>query len=82
LVVVTDGQPSKGEDPTRIVHDVLDNSPVLIHTIGFCLSENHSLNQRGSTYYRAANDIDSLRSGLDQVLAEAPNFRVDNFGSN
>ncbi len=83
LVVVTDGQPSgEGEDPSLAVRNVLVDSPVIIHTIGFCINDNHSLNQPGYTYYKAANNPEALRQGLDQVLAEAPNFDTDSFTKN
>jgi len=80
LVIVTDGQASDGQDPTVKVNDVLARSPVMFHTIGFCIDENHSLNQRGRTSYRTADDVEALRRGLEAVLAEAPSFDVSAFG--
>jgi hypothetical protein len=74
LVIVTDGEASPGEDPTDIVAQILSWTPVLIHTIGFCIGEEHSLNQAGRTIYRAANNSAELRAGLGAVLAEAPSF--------
>lgn len=83
LVVVTDGQPSgEQEDPGAMVRDVLIDSPVIIHTIGFCIDDKHSLNQPGFTYYKAADNPEALRNGLDQVLAEAPDFNTDSFSNN
>lgn len=79
LVVVTDGQANEGQDPTARVNAILSESPVVFHTIGFCIGENHSLNQPGRTYYRAADNPEALRQGLDAVLAEAPSFDVDQF---
>lgn len=79
LLVVTDGMHSKGEDPTPMVGQVIANSPVVIHTIGFCISDDHSLNQPGRTYYRSATDPASLQQGLEAVLAEAPDFNLDRF---
>ncbi|MBF0255977.1 MAG: VWA domain-containing protein [Gammaproteobacteria bacterium] len=79
LVVVTDGMHSPGEDPTPILGQILSESPVVIHTIGFCISADHALNQPGRTYYRAATDPGSLKQGLDAVLAEAPDFQIDRF---
>jgi len=81
LVVVTDGIASKGEDPTDIVNQMLAESPVLLSTIGFCIGENHSLNQPGRAYYRAADNPAALRKGLEDVLAEAPAFDVSEFGN-
>jgi hypothetical protein len=80
LVIVTDGEASKGEDPTPAVNALLDQSPVVLHTIGFCIGEKHSLNQPGRTLYRAADNPEQLRAGLAEVLAEAPTFAVLEFG--
>lgn len=79
LVVVTDGEASKGEDPTPAVNALLEQSPVVLHTIGFCIGEKHSLNQPGRTLYRAADNPEQLRAGLAEVLAEAPSFAVLEF---
>jgi len=79
LVVVTDGAASEGQDPTIIVSAVLKDSPVIVHTVGFCISENHSLNQPGRTLYRTANDAKSLQQGLQTVLAESPSFTTTEF---
>jgi Ca-activated chloride channel family protein len=79
LVVVTDGQASQGEDPTRKVNAMLAESPVVLHTIGFCIGENHALNQPGRTYYRAADNPAALQQGLDEVVAEAPTFDLTEF---
>lgn len=81
LVVVTDGEASPGFDPERVVGQVLQNSPVILHTIGFCISGSHSLNQKGKTFYKAANDPKSLVRGLSEVLAEVPDFSVSSFGA-
>ena len=79
LVVVTDGQASSGQDPTLVVNEILADSPVVIHTIGFCIGDDHSLNQRGRVLYRTAQTAAELREGLEQVLAEAPDFTVTQF---
>ncbi len=79
LVVVTDGQASKGEDPTPAVNRILGESPVVVHTIGFCIGERHPLNQPGRTYYRSANNPQALQQGLETVLAEAPDFTLSQF---
>lgn len=80
LVVVTDGEASGSEDPTPAVTALLARSPVVLHTIGFCIGEYHSLNQPGRTLYRAADNPEQLRAGLADVLAEAPSFAVLEFG--
>lgn len=79
LVVVTDGEAGAGQDPRAIVNDLLARSPIVVHTIGFCISANHSLNQKGRTVYRAANDRAEIERGLEEVLAESPKFTVDKF---
>ncbi len=79
LVVVTDGKASKGENPTNIVTEIANNSPVLIHTIGFCIGSNHSLNQTGVVLYKSAADQKSLMDGLEAVLAESENFDISEF---
>jgi hypothetical protein len=58
---------------------MLAESPVVLHTIGFCIGEAHALNQPGRTYYRAADDPGALRRGLDEVLAESPVFDLTEF---
>jgi hypothetical protein len=79
LVVVTDGHASEGQDPTGAVRLILERSPVVLHTIGFCIGERHSLNQPGRTIYRAADNPAQLRQSLSDVLAEAPKFDSSGF---
>ena len=79
MVVVTDGEASSGEDPKRVVNDIYQDSPVILHTIGFCIDEEHSLNQPGKAYYKAANNPRALQSGLDNVLAELDSFNINEF---
>lgn len=82
LVVVTDGEANYGYDPTKIVNYVVSSTPVVIHTIGFCIGEKHSLNQHGKTVYREAKDLKSLQEGLKEVLAESSAFDQSDFPSN
>lgn len=80
LVLVTDGYPDPArEDPAEAVDKLLQNSPVVLHTIGFCLGEDHVLNQPGRVYYTAADSPEQLSAGLGNVLAEAPAFDVSDF---
>lgn len=79
LVVVTDGEASSGQDPKQVVDAMLAQSPIVLHTIGFCISSTHSLNQPGRTVYKAANDRKELERGLEAALAEAPRFTADKF---
>jgi Mg-chelatase subunit ChlD len=80
LVVVTDGEANSDQDPRDAVAGLLQESPVVLHTIGFCIGAQHSLNQPGRTLYLAADDPDALRRGLGEVLAEAPAFHAAGFG--
>jgi uncharacterized protein with von Willebrand factor type A (vWA) domain len=80
LVVVTDGKPEpSSEDPTPVVREILRESPVVLHTIGFCIDASHVLNQPGRTYYASATNPQELQSSLQAVLAEAPAFDVARF---
>lgn len=74
LVVITDGQADDEGHLNRAVDNVLVGSPIVIHTIGFCIGEGHSLNRKGKTLYYAANSEQELNTGLQQVLAEAPEY--------
>ncbi|MGI0118869.1 vWA domain-containing protein [Zooshikella sp. RANM57] len=80
LVIVTDGEANLGEEPESIVEKIGRESPVMIHTIGFCINEAHSLNQPGIIDYKAANNPQSLQRSLEQVLAESEDFPLDTFG--
>ena len=79
LVVITDGEADGDEDPGLVVHDILDNTPIVLHTIGFCIKSGHSLNIPGMTDYRSANNPEELRQGLSDVLAESTQYTVDTF---
>lgn len=79
LVVVTDGIASENQDPTQVVMAILQESPVVVHTIGFCIDDRHSLNQPGMTSYKSANSPEELQQGLQAVLSEAPDFSPDRF---
>lgn len=79
LVVVTDGAANFGQDPTEVVNDIVQNSPVVITTIGFCIGEDHALNQPGRTVYKAADNPGALSAGLQSVLAESPVFDATAF---
>jgi len=79
IVVLTDGISSDTSLLVESVSEIIKKSPVVIHTIGFCIGENHTLNQPGKTYYKAANDPKSLSAGLGDVLAESESFKVLSF---
>ena len=79
VVIVTDGAADDINSLGNSVNTVLANSPVMIHTIGFCISADHSLNRTGRTTYVAANNPAELRKGLQEVLAESETFDIDGF---
>jgi uncharacterized protein with von Willebrand factor type A (vWA) domain len=79
LVIVTDGEADTGQNPTVVVNKLLKESPVVLHTIGFCIGSDHSLNQAGRTIYKAADNPGALRQGLADVLAEAPAYSPSKF---
>jgi hypothetical protein len=78
LVIVTDGE-ATGEDPRAAVNRIVGESPVIVNTIGFCISDTHSLNQAGRVVYKAADNPAALEQTLADVLAEAPSFDVTRF---
>jgi len=71
LVIVTDGEADRGDDPRDIVNKVVSESPVVISTIGFCIGEGHSLHRPGLTLYHDATNLEQLNQGLESVLAES-----------
>ena len=71
LIVVTDGEADRGNDPRGIVNQIVSESPVVISTIGFCIGEGHSLNRPGLTMYHDATNLKELNQGLESVLAES-----------
>lgn len=79
LVVITDGEATAGQEPNAEVNWILEHTPVQIHTIGFCIATDHSLNIPGRTVYRSADNPEQLRAGLLEVLAEAEVFDVSVF---
>ena len=79
LVIVTDGEADDQEDPTSVVTFALGETPIIVHTVGFCIGQNHSLNQPGKTLYKSAKDKESLNEGLVDVLAESENFDISSF---
>ncbi|MES2676562.1 MAG: vWA domain-containing protein [Pseudomonadota bacterium] len=79
MVIVTDGEASKNEDPGDLVTKIIRESPVTIHTIGFCIGTGHSLNVPGITNYSAASNPEELLSGLQNVLAESSQYVMDSF---
>lgn len=79
LVIVSDGDPSNNsENPASLVKAISKDSPIQIHSIGFCLKPGHPLNQPFLNYYQA-DDEASLTRSLQGVLAESKSFNNMNF---
>ncbi|MGB5686522.1 MAG: vWA domain-containing protein [Candidatus Electrothrix sp.] len=74
MVIVTDGVANQPEKLTKTINKVLEHSPIIISTIGFCIANTHSLNQPGRTIYKAADNPTALQQGLQDVLAESESF--------
>lgn len=79
MVIVTDGEASNGYDPTKEVNNVIDGTSIVIHTIGYCIGEGHSLNQPGRTLYSSVDNARMLTQKLKAVLAESETFDVVQF---
>ncbi len=72
IVVVTDGEANGAPENGLIAQ--INKTPVVIHTIGFCIGEGHSLNQPGKTYYTDAQSPEDVQKGLKAVTAESEKF--------
>lgn len=79
VVIVTDGAANDALRLKQTVDSVLAETPIMIHTMGFCIDSSHTLNTRGRTVYKAANNPDELRQGLQEVLAESESFDISGF---
>jgi Mg-chelatase subunit ChlD len=79
MVVITDGEAKSATRLNKLVHFVLDNSPIQIYTIGFGIGTDHTLNQPGLTQYKPAENLTELQKGLKEVLAEAETFDETEF---
>jgi hypothetical protein len=79
LVIITDGYANWGHDPTKEVEWIVNNTSIVIHTIGFCVDKKHSLNMPGKTFYVTAQNPKELFSGLKAVLAESEKFDITTF---
>ena len=80
VVAITDGVDNdKDERLDRWVARILEETPIRIYTIGFCIGSNHELNQPGKMIYREAGNLEEIRKGLAEVVAEAETFDVTRF---
>lgn len=78
IIVVTDGEATDG--------DIGDNAGpyalkarIPIYTIGFCVNGDHAL-RRYSLNYRAADNEEDLRKGLEETLGESATYDASTFG--
>lgn len=72
LVVVTDGE---ANDSDNGLIESINQTPIIIHTIGFCIGQGHSLNRPGKVYYADATSPEAVQKGLKDVLAESDKFK-------
>ncbi len=79
IVVVTDGIANSPRQLFQTVETIQAATPITIYTIGFCIGDKHSLNQPGKTVYKAADNPETLRQGLKEVLAESVTFDDSEF---
>ncbi len=79
IVLVTDGAASDPERMNAALDTITLNTPIVIQTIGFCIRNNHALNDPSRVVYRAADDGEALREGLAAAVAEAQDFTTDGF---
>jgi uncharacterized protein YegL len=78
IIVVTDGQASDSEVMDVAVLNIF-KSPIVLHTIGFCIGTDHALNIPGQSFYMSAMNKEQLDKGLIRVLAESESFDVKGF---
>ena len=74
LVVVTDGRADKIPEAARYAA----HFGMPIYAIGLCIDEDHPL-RRFAVSYRAADSFDDLAQGLEETLAELPDFDATEF---
>lgn len=75
MVVLGDGAPNNVGYTTRMMDTVVAETPINLHTIGFCADL--SVLDRLGVNYTAANDVRSLRNAFRSVLAESEGYGQD-----
>ena len=77
IVVVTDGR-ANSNFKLRTTLRIINETPVEVLTAGFCIGEQHALNQPGETVYvNAGNTQDLLTLFTQAVQDESADFAVD-----
>ncbi len=79
LVIVTDGEANRGGNPASYVKGVVQQTPIAVHVIGFCVDGGHSLDIKGFTQYASANNPETLDRGLKAILAESEAYKDSQF---
>jgi Ca-activated chloride channel family protein len=79
LVVVTDGEADKGEEPGDYTKTLVSTTAITVHVIGFCVDGQHSLDLKGYTQYASASNPAALEKGLSAILAESTSFTDSKF---
>jgi len=82
IVCVTDGDPTdtKGskdelESLRYTVDTIIEKGPAIqVYTTGFCIGDNHPLNQANQTHYSSASDPEQLRASLAKTTVESKSF--------
>ena len=81
MVIVTDGAANSGRTLSAAL-DRVNTTPVEVMTAGFCIGENHILNQPMDTVYVPASNVTQLVTFLTASLQqESPDFILDFQGS-
>ncbi|MBI4068539.1 VWA domain-containing protein [Candidatus Kaiserbacteria bacterium] len=79
LVPVTDGEANVGQDPGYFTKETVSTTAIMVHAIGFCVDESHSLNIQGYTRFSSASDEKELTKGLNSILSESETFQDSQF---
>ena len=79
MIVITDGEASKGYDPTPVVRRIAagPTNPIELHTIGFCIKGRHSLKDPNAVFYVDASTPEDIVKGLNATQGEGARFSAD-----
>tara|TARA_Y100000815_G_scaffold86859_1_gene75630 strand:+ start:175 stop:975 length:801 start_codon:yes stop_codon:yes gene_type:complete len=79
MIVITDGEASKGYDPTPVVRRIAADptNPIELHTIGFCIKGRHSLKDPNAVFYVDASTPEDIVKGLNATQGEGASFSAD-----
>ena len=75
IVVVTDGNYNEGGNPAPVVKEIVEKTPIQVHTVGFCTGSSHALNLPGYTSYVSIDNAEALNQALLKIVeVEAEHF--------